>query len=274
MLIIYASCFISVVACSNNDEQENEKVDLMAQFVGTWSGDIGDLYGMNQYYKVVFTTRQDGTYTADDWVDKEGYGIFLHAGSCTNKWRAYMLENFSTAGKNLYIGFETGPSFSDYPSVLCNVGLVKEVETNSFVTYNSLTSDLLEFKRYSVPSGSGILGYWQCESVSGTSTDKNGILHNASYSSWMIKCMYLSDSGIKGNEEFNGILFHNIERKNPRFMKYSYDGTDISSAELPNKFVVNSLTEDELIISYKGQDGYDFVDLSITYRRVPTYDNK
>lgn len=273
MLLTFASFVLSIVACGNNDEQENEKVNLMAQFVGTWSGDIGDLYGINKYYKVVFTTRQDGTYTADDWVDEEGHGIFLHAGSCTNKWRAYILDNFSTAG-NLYLDFDISSSLSDYPSVLCNVSLVKEVETNSFITFNDLTSDLLTFKRYSAPEDEKILGYWQCESVSGTYTDNDGILHNADDGSWLIKCIYLSDSGINGHEDYNGIIFHNIERKFPRFMKYSYNGVEISSTELSNKFVVDNLTEDKLIVSYKGQDGNKYLDFNITYKRVPTYDNK
>lgn len=273
MLLTFASFVLSIVACGNNDEQENEKVNLMAQFVGTWSGDIGDLYGINKYYKVVFTTRQDGTYTADDWVDEEGHGIFLHAGSCTNKWRAYILDNFSTAG-NLYLDFDISSSLSDYPSVLCNVSLVKEVETNSFITFNDLTSDLLRFKRYSAPEDEKILGYWQCESVSGTYTDNDGILHNADDGSWLIKCIYLSDSGINGHEDYNGIIFHNIERKFPRFMKYSYNGVEISSTELSNKFVIDNLTEDKLIVSYKGQNGNKYLDFNITYKRVPTYDNK
>lgn len=274
MLLTFASFILSIAACSKNDEQENEKVNLMAQFVGTWSGDIGDLYGIDKYYKVVFTTRQDGTYTADDWVDEEGYGIFLHAGSCTNKWEVYILDNFSTAG-NIYLDFDISSSLADYPSVLCDVSLVKDVDTNSFVTYNNLTSDLLTFKRYSaLLDENNILGYWQCESVSGTYTDNDGILHNASDGSWLIKCVYFSDSEINGHEECNGIIFHNMERKSPRFMKYSYDGVEISSTELSNKFVINSLTGDKLIVSYKGQDGNKYLDLNIAYKRVPTYDNK
>ena len=65
-----------------------------------------------------------------------------------------------------------------------------------------------------------------------------------------------------------------MERKSPRFMKYSYDGVEISSTELSNKFVINSLTGDKLIVSYKGQDGNKYLDLNIAYKRVPTYDNK
>lgn len=273
ILLTFISFVLGIIACGNNAEQENEKVNLMTQFVGTWSSDIGDLYGINKYYKVIFTTQQDGTYTADDWVDEEGYGIFLHAGSCTNKWKAYILDNFSTAG-NIYLDFDISSSLSDYPSVLCNVSLVKEVETNSFITHNSLTSDLLLFKRYSVIEKSRILGYWQCESVSGTYIDNDGILHNASNGSWLVKSIYFSDLGINGHEECNGIIFHNIERKYPRFMKYSYNGVEISFTELSNKFVIDNLTEDKLIVSYKGQDGNKYLDLNIIYKRVPTYDNK
>lgn len=273
MLLTFVLFFISIVACDNNDEQENEGGNLMAQFVGTWSGDIGDLYRIGKYYKVVFTIQQDGTYTADDWVDEEGYGIFLHAGSCTNKWSAYILDTPSKIG-NLYLDFNISPSLSDYPSVLYNVSLVKEVKPNSFVTFNDITSDLLTFKRYSVSKKEKILGYWQCESVSGNYTDNDGILHSADDGSWMIKCIYLSNSGINGNEDYNGIIFQNMERKSPRFMKYFYDGVEISSSELSNKFVIKNLTEDKLIVSYKGQDGNKYLNLNISYRRVPTFDNK
>lgn len=265
--------FLSLVSCGNNDEQENERGNLMDQFIGTWSGDIGDLYGTGEYYKVVFTTQKDGTYTADDWVDREGYGIFLHAGSCTNKWRAYTLDNFSTAG-NLYLDFGISSNLSDYPSVLCNVSLVKEVKSDSFVTFNSLTSNLLTFKRYWASKDKTIFGYWQCESVSGNYTDSDGILHSAEEGSWIIECIYLSDSVINGHENYNGIIFENKERKYPRFMKYSYDGVEISTSQLQNKFVIKDLTEDKLIVSYKGPDGDTNLDLNITYKRVPTYDNK
>lgn len=273
MLLTFGLFVLSIVSCSNNDEQENERINQNTQFVGTWSGDIGDLYGIGKYYKIVFTTRQDGTYTADDWVDKEGYGIFLHAGSCTNKWRTYTLDKFSTAG-NLYLDFDISSSLSDYPSALCHVSLVKKVESNSFVTSNDLTNDLLTFKRYSASKEEKIFGYWQCESVSGYYIDNEGIQHSADKHSWLIECIYLSDSEINGHEDCNGIIFENTERKFPRFMKYSYNEVEISSTGLPNKFVINNLTEDKLIVSYKGQDGYSYVNLDITYKRIPTYDNK
>lgn len=268
MLLAFASFIFGVVACNNDEEQEIEKPNLMAQFVGTWSVDFGELYGVGKDYKVLFTTRQDGTYTADDWVDKEGYGIFLHAGTCTNKWRAY------TSGEELYLKFEISSSLSDFPSQLCSIGRVKDVGSNSFAAYDYATCDWLTFKRYSASKGKNVLGYWQCENVSGSYIDENGVKHSAVDGSWLLRCIYFSDSGIKGHEDYNGITFGNTERKYPDFIKYSYDGDEISFSELPTKFVIENLTEDRLVVSYKGQDGSSYVDLNITYNRVPTYDNK
>ncbi len=271
MLLTFASFVLSIAACSKKGEEN----DLMSQFVGTWSGEIGDLYGIGECYKVIFTTMCDGTYTADDWVDREGYGIFLHAGSCTDKWEVYALDGFSKAG-NIYIDFHISPSLDDYPSVLNNVSLVKDVNADSFVTYNDLTSDLLTFKRYSdpAPDENSIIGYWQFESLSGTYTDGDGISHEARPGQWTVKCMYFSDSEINGHKGCNGIVFNNMDRKFPGFMKYSCNGAEISVTELALDFVINSLTENKLTVSYRGQEDDSYLDLDIVYKRVPTYDNK
>lgn len=258
---------LGLAACSSDDD-EGENRQPINGFLGTWSADFGDYAEIGEEYKTIFTTNSDGTYTSDDYVDKEGYGIYLYKGTCNNKWEVYELN-----GK-INLKFEISSSLSNYPSTLCNIGPVKDIEENSYLAFNYANRCWVTVNRFLPSRKNGILGYWQFESVSGTYVDINGSTHPASDGSWTIKCLYFSDSEIKGQKGYNGIIFHNTTRKYPEFVKYSYDNSQIFITSLSGEIIVDNLTETELTLLYKGVDGNKNLDLKLVYKRVPTFDNR
>ena len=256
LMLIAVVTMGSIVACGDDDEDQ-DKSALSGQWVissDKWKG---------------LVTISGNSFQSEDYSDEDGYGIYRYKGLFTQG----SVNNYSSS-----VSFYSSANYNDWK----DCGLVGHTFDNVDKIENEMTigdsyGSIFTFSRNSQLKrlDSDIYGLWEPATVSGASyrLDRTTFIEAFDESKVRMPVLAFSETPLKGQSSMNAYYYRvSSSNKDIKLGRFSINGNmltmDSDDAWFAKTWTLVSVDANELKFAVEGEDGYDYIKCTVTYKRV------